>query len=77
MISAPKRMERLESALSGALRAGDRQADELARLSRVAAPHRAGQRALEPLHSLTEKLVRAHAAPPLVRTVDVPLCSRR
>jgi hypothetical protein len=40
MISAPKRMERLESALSGALRAGDRQADELARLSRVAARQR-------------------------------------
>jgi hypothetical protein len=34
------RAERLASALSGAMRAGDRQADELARLSRVNARQR-------------------------------------
>jgi hypothetical protein len=35
-----ERVERLESALSGAMRGGDRQADELIRLSRIAVRQR-------------------------------------
>jgi hypothetical protein len=39
-MTATKRVEKLEGALSGALKAGDRQADKLARLSRISARQR-------------------------------------